>query len=198
MFMPLDFMSDPVLELNFYAGLPPFGLGIDGVFIDCPATAVPWKTGGSWNRTSSASMDSGSPKNGPNALAAAVPVAVNNTLKGEGQIEEKAPAALVSRKNTSEGQGQIEEEARTAAVGKKNSSVIEQHVERNVEGLSTGCDAQVLNIDNRTVHQHSSGVVAVIIILSLTVAVLAILYTRARRRLARGDFRKILDLEMNQ
>ena len=39
--MALDFRSDPAAELTHFAGKA--GLGVDGVFVDCPATAVAWR-----------------------------------------------------------------------------------------------------------------------------------------------------------
>ncbi|CAD7701985.1 unnamed protein product [Ostreobium quekettii] len=48
-FMALDFMSDPYVELNFYANRSRGVSWVDGVFIDCPATSVPWRDGGSWD-----------------------------------------------------------------------------------------------------------------------------------------------------
>ncbi len=44
-FQPIDFAADPAAELDYYAG-PNGSLGIDGLFTDCPATAVAW-----WNST---------------------------------------------------------------------------------------------------------------------------------------------------
>lgn len=41
MFMALDFRSDPAAELSHFAGRN--GLGVDGVFADCPTTAVAWR-----------------------------------------------------------------------------------------------------------------------------------------------------------
>ena len=38
--MALDFWSDPAAELSHVAGRN--GLGVDGVFVDCPTTAVGW------------------------------------------------------------------------------------------------------------------------------------------------------------
>ena len=36
--MALDFAADPLAELTHY-----HGLGVDGVFVDCPSTAREWK-----------------------------------------------------------------------------------------------------------------------------------------------------------
>ena len=36
-FMALDFQSDPLAELSAF-----WGLGVDGVFVDCPSTAREW------------------------------------------------------------------------------------------------------------------------------------------------------------
>ncbi len=41
MFMALDFRSDPAAELSHFAGRN--GLGVDGIFVDCPTTAVAWR-----------------------------------------------------------------------------------------------------------------------------------------------------------
>lgn len=39
--MALDFRSDPAAELSHFAGKD--DIGIDGLFVDCPATAVAWR-----------------------------------------------------------------------------------------------------------------------------------------------------------
>ena len=36
--MAVDFAADPLAELTYYRGL-----GVDGVFVDCPSTAREWK-----------------------------------------------------------------------------------------------------------------------------------------------------------
>ncbi len=36
--MAVDFAADPLAELTHYRGL-----GVDGVFVDCPSTAREWK-----------------------------------------------------------------------------------------------------------------------------------------------------------
>ena len=39
--MALDFRSDPAAELSHFSGR--HGLGVDGIFVDCPTTAVAWR-----------------------------------------------------------------------------------------------------------------------------------------------------------
>ena len=36
--MAVDFAADPIAELTHYRGL-----GVDGMFVDCPSTAREWK-----------------------------------------------------------------------------------------------------------------------------------------------------------
>ena len=43
-FLPIDFAADAAAELDYYAG-PNGSLGIDGLFTDCPASAVAWWSG---------------------------------------------------------------------------------------------------------------------------------------------------------
>lgn len=41
-FLPLDVHGDPAAELQLYGSLDQ-GLGVDGIFVDCPSTAMQWK-----------------------------------------------------------------------------------------------------------------------------------------------------------
>lgn len=41
-FLPLDVRGDPAAELQLYGSLDQ-GLGLDGVFVDCPSTAMQWR-----------------------------------------------------------------------------------------------------------------------------------------------------------
>ena len=38
--MAVDFHADMQQELNYFAG--PKGMGVDGVFLDCPRSGIEW------------------------------------------------------------------------------------------------------------------------------------------------------------
>ncbi len=41
--MAVDFHADMQKELNYFAG--PNGMGVDGVYLDCPSSGVEWLAG---------------------------------------------------------------------------------------------------------------------------------------------------------
>ena len=40
--MAVDFAADMQQELDYFAAAPPAGMGVDGIFSDCPRTTREW------------------------------------------------------------------------------------------------------------------------------------------------------------